>query len=350
MIDIHFHGAFGIDLMRAGPEELDMLASKLWKQGVAAFCPTTLSAPLEVLVPTLERLGSWIHSTRSTRSAIPLGIHLEGPFINPHSAGAHPPKAIQPLSLQALETLWMASHKTLKIITLAPETQDKAALLQVARWARRNKIILSLGHSQATEAQARLAFDCGVTGVTHAWNALSFHQRAPGVLGAALSRKDVYIEIIADRVHVSPTLIRWTCQLHCTGSGSRARQNPICFVSDCAPSAATRRGTWHSFGPLRAQLSSEMGGSRLPDGSLAGGGLLLPEAFRLWFENELTVSPALSAAKARKLLSETLAFVTRFQLKVLGISPAALKNRRLSWRLSQKPGGRFRLTWQHNPG
>jgi len=348
--------------MRADNRQLNQLAKKLWEHGIAAFCPTTISTQAEELNAALERLGSWILETRSNKNysgALPLGIHLEGPFINPESAGAHPSDSMQPLTLEKLQKFWEASRKTLKIITLAPElllsendpTLGKATLSRIGSWAQQKGIQLSLGHSQATQTQARLAFECGISGVTHAWNALSFHHRSPGALGAALGRKNVYIELIADGTHVSPALIRWTCQLHSAGRV----QQPICFVSDCAPAAGTFKSAsneerWYSFGPLQTIHSGKSGACRLPNGSLAGGGLLLAEAFSLWLENETRSGQGYSDQYAQKFLKQSLSYVTRFPLKALNLSPSVLRNRQLRWELSQKSRGRFRLTWRHNSG
>lgn len=219
LIDLHFHGAFGIDLMTAPEEDLNQLSLKLWQNGIAAFCPTTLSEKPGPLLTTVRRLGHWIRSfdgfygpgpQKKTPGAIPLGIHLEGPFIHPKSCGAHPPQTIRPLSIQELESLWEASQQTLKIITLAPELISSANLTRVIRWAKAKKIHLSLGHSQATTEEARLAFQKGIQGVTHAWNALPFHHRSPGPLGAAIGNPEIFLELILDQIHVDPVLIRWT--------------------------------------------------------------------------------------------------------------------------------------------
>src|SRR5206468_2971357 len=105
-------------------------------------------------------------------------------------------------------------EKTLKIITLAPEVLARDELEELVAWARKRKVLLSIGHTRATEAQARQAFDLGFGAVTHAWNAMTFHQREPGTLGAALGREDVSVELIVDQVHVSAKVVEWTRRLH----------------------------------------------------------------------------------------------------------------------------------------
>ncbi len=274
-VDLHFHGAFGVDVMRAGPAELDGLSLKLAARLVHGFCPTTLSAPLATLADTLPRLGRWTRKAQTDlppKHAIPLGLHLEGPFINPAAAGAHPKGVLRRATLAELEELWRQSHHTLKIITLAPELLSATELRAIVRWATKRDVILSLGHSIATSEEARAAFRAGIQNVTHLWNAMPFHHRAPGVVGAAIGRKDTFIEIIPDGVHTSPEVVRLTQRAH--------PANRLCFVSDAAPAACLKHGAWSDFGSLRIR---QVGGAcRTKEGHLAGGGSLLSEIAGVW--------------------------------------------------------------------
>jgi N-acetylglucosamine-6-phosphate deacetylase len=258
----------------------------------------------------VSRLGAWIAARRRSpmpKQAVPLGIHLEGPYLQPGACGAHPPRALRKPSLAELEELWLASHQQLRILTLAPELLGERARGKLCVWAQERGITLSLGHSHATEEQAKRAFDQGFSGVTHAWNALAFHHRSPGALGAALGRRGIHVELILDRIHVAPAVARWTRALH--GSG-------VCYVSDCVPAAKSRG--WHRFGPLRVQ--SRNGACRLKDGRLAGGAQLLPEAFCSWVEREARqndLSPT-------KLLRRELDSLTLSPLRAIGQSPKGL--------------------------
>ena len=276
-VDIHFHGAFGIDLMKAQTPELNEIAHQLGASGIAGFCPTTLSIGKKELAQSVERLGRWIQRTRKLAtfpgdSAIPLGIHLEGPFINSVCCGAHPTEFIRKLDFNELDSLWELSQQTLKILTLAPETLLPAQLKELCQWARNRKISLSIGHSRATEAEAQNAFRHGFRGITHAWNALPFHQRAPGPLGAAFKQKEGYIELIIDQIHVAPSVICWTEKLQ---PASR-----LCYVSDCVPAAGLGPGISTSFGPLK--IENAQGACRLSNGALAGGSKMLTRSFADW--------------------------------------------------------------------
>jgi N-acetylglucosamine-6-phosphate deacetylase len=314
-VDLHFHGAFGVDLMTAEEPELDALSRDLWLEaGVAAFCPTTLSAAPDDLLEAVTRLGRWIRRGKHPGS-VPLGIHLEGPFIHAESCGAHPLGAIRPLDFEELERLWTASQKTLKILTLAPELILEEDQKRLVSWAKPKGIKLSLGHSRATDVQAKRAFELGFSGVTHAWNALPFHHRAPGPLGGALGRPGVYVEIIPDLVHVHPTTIRWTRTLHPN----------VCFVSDCVPAAGTPAGSWHRFGSLKVHFSE--GAARLENGHLAGGGRTLTDVFGRWIEHE----SAETGKPVEKLWKEALPYITSNPLKALGVSAAKVSRVRIYW-------------------
>ena len=111
--------------MTAGAGEMDELSSSLWKKGVAGFCATTLSVARPDLRQSVARIGAWIARGKAP-GAIPLGIHLEGPFISPKACGAHPPEAIRKLDFKELADLWDVSRGTLKLLTIAPETLKPA--------------------------------------------------------------------------------------------------------------------------------------------------------------------------------------------------------------------------------
>lgn len=310
--------------MTASETDLNWLSKKLGQKGVAAYCPTTLSERPQQLLRAVRRIGTWIRSFPSKNplsGAIPLGIHLEGPFIHPAACGAHLPKTIRPFSLKELDQLWEASQNTLKILTLAPELLTSQQLSRLVNWSQQRGISLSLGHSRADLKQALYAFDQGIRGVTHAWNALPFHHRAPGPLGAAIGRSDVFLELIPDQIHVDPVLLRWTQKLH--------PLDRICFVSDCAPAAATRKGVF-PFGPLKVTYRDRA--SRLPNGELAGGGLLLPEAYSNWLRSEATTQKR----PLRSIFNETIQGLTSAPLNLLGINLdnlPELKQRQVIWDL-----------------
>lgn len=344
LVDLHFHGALGVDLMTASPKLLDSLCPALLERGLGGFLATTLSAPPKQLRETVGRLGLWIESVQKEAAvgskrapgALPFGIHLEGPFLAPSARGAHPSHAVRSLQMTELEALWSASRGTLKLITVAPEacggtpSTRKKTLKRLALWAWRRKIRLSLGHTQVGYGEALEAFQSGFRGLTHAWNAMPFHHRDPGPLGAALGNPKVFIELIADGVHTHPRVAEWTAQLHA--------RSALCLVSDCVCPGGLKPGSLGRFGELEVVAAAD-GSTRLrsPKAPLAGGGQLLPETFRKWAgRRSLDGSPATLA----RLKSE-LPWVTTVPVKSISLNPSLirrwLKQPKLRW--SQKQNG-----------
>jgi N-acetylglucosamine-6-phosphate deacetylase len=320
--------------MSANRSEFSNLCDALWEQGVAGFCPTTLSTDPKTLADTVSRLGEYIRDpihSASKLSAQPIGIHLEGPFINTTCCGAHPANAIRKLDFEELERLWTRSLETLKILTVASELMSGEELKKLGRWAKSRNIALSLGHSKASESEARQAFRAGFRGITHAWNALGFHQRSPGPLGAALGNRAAYVELIVDQVHVAPTLIQWTQKLH--------PPDRICFISDCVPAAGTSGQETYGFGPLMIRYQD--GACRLATGpltgALAGGGKILTRSFCEWIESQGETPTALRTALRRALPS-----ITQAPLWALQTQASRFANYRVEWTLSDS--GRLQVS------
>lgn len=319
-VDLHFHGAFGIDVMTADEPHLDELSKKAWEKGLGGFLATTLTADFSSVKKAAINLGKWIRRGKFP-GAIPLGIHLEGPYLSPAARGAHPENSIRAFSFQEILELWELSQKTLKVLTIAPEILNATQLTELSTWAKKNRVVLSAGHSQASFDQATHAFDAGFSGITHAFNAMAFHHRDPGILGAALGRT-VHVEVIPDGIHLHPATVDWLVCAHPKGT---------CFVSDCTPAAELSDG-FTAFGPLQVQLKD--GASRLKDGSLAGGGKLLPKTYCNWLSQK-----GASAKDLSRTLKETLPFLTEIPLQALKLSASERrkyeKSRRVRWEITK---------------
>jgi len=309
-VDLHFHGAFGIDVMTATAIDLSRLSRRLFQKHVAAFLPTTISASVSTTEQSLSHLGAWIRQEWSrgpvSGQAFPLGIHLEGPFISRGCCGAQPQKYLFSPSLELLERWWNLSSQTLARFTLAPETAPWSEIRKILAWAKRRQITISLGHSQTPSELVEKSLQGGASSITHAWNAMPFHHRNPGILGQVLGRQGVYVELIPDGIHVSDIVTNWTQQLHPEG---------ICWVSDAVP-AAHRTG-WHAFGPLQVRVSE--GAGRTSEGHLAGGGLSLAEMFRDYWRRQMRRSPEVVWATADQ------------QLKALTLQPLLSQAQSNTW-------------------
>lgn len=203
-IEVQVNGAGGADAMDGSAEKLAHMAETLARFGTTAFLPTIITAAEEHILRVLAGLGAAMDDMKS--GAIPLGLHLEGPFLNLSKRGAHPAEHVRPPSLPFLERAYKASNGKLRMLALAPELEG--ALLVIRR-AVEMGIVVALGHSDATYDQAIKAIDAGATHCVHIFNAMrTLHQREPGIIGAILSDDRIHAAIIADGVHVHPALVK----------------------------------------------------------------------------------------------------------------------------------------------
>lgn len=193
-VDLHIHGAFGIDFMTAKSAELAKLADQLLQIGYEYFYPTTVTASLSEIKEALQQLPD--------HSAMP-GFHLEGPFLSPKYPGAQPPSAIiePPVNLQESEWWPVISHPKLKRITLAPEQPGALPLID---FLAGRGVQVSMGHTNATYSQVERAVENGLGHSTHTYNAMSpLHHREVGAVGASLLIDTLNAEVIYDLNHVS---------------------------------------------------------------------------------------------------------------------------------------------------
>ena len=200
-VDIHVHGWGGFDAM-GGRASLDGMARGLLRRGVTSFLPTAVTAPLSDLVEFAETVRAW-RASAPDDGAEPLGFNLEGPFLAESKRGAHDPThLIAPSSVDAadLEPLL----EGLRVITIAPELPGAIELIALLDG---RGVIVSLGHSAATEKQAEAAYAAGARSTTHLFNAMTgVDHRHPGLAVAALLDDNAWVELIADGVHVDPAL------------------------------------------------------------------------------------------------------------------------------------------------
>lgn len=196
-VDLHIHGAAGLDLMDGSLGTLQKVSRTLARYGTTSFLATTMSAPDAELESAIRSLAAHRHA--ATGGARLMGIHMEGPFLNPLRRGTHCVGSLRKADRQSFLRLVDLSENTIRRLTIAPEMDPGCEL---TRAAAELGIAVSLGHSDATERQARAAVDAGATQATHTFNAMRpFHQREPGILGVALTDDRIYAEIIADGVH-----------------------------------------------------------------------------------------------------------------------------------------------------
>jgi N-acetylglucosamine-6-phosphate deacetylase len=178
------------------------MARALLRRGVTSFLPTAVTAPLAALTAFADRVREWI-PTAPADGAEPLGFNLEGPFLAPAKRGAHAEAHLQVPAAVARADI-EPTIGGLRLITVAPELDRGTDLI---RWLRDRGVEVSVGHSAATVDEARAGYAAGARSTTHLFNAMSgIDHRSPGVAVAALLEDDAYVELIADGIHVHPTV------------------------------------------------------------------------------------------------------------------------------------------------
>jgi N-acetylglucosamine-6-phosphate deacetylase len=209
-IDIHTHGIGGFDTRTASRKQILKIAELQMLGGVNEIVPTVYADDIQTMRLHMMTIKKSMELQREakdkfTAQAAILGVHLEGPFLNPDKCGALNRFAFLKPSEQALDELLEGFADIVKIITVAPELDGA---LDLIRLITKRGIIVGMGHSNATYSQAEAGFYAGARGVTHLFNAAAaFHHREPGLVGFGLSNKDIYVEIIADPYHLHPKTI-----------------------------------------------------------------------------------------------------------------------------------------------
>ncbi len=263
-VDLQINGALGLaftDLSPSDCESLEKICQFLWQQGIDGFLPTLVTTSVENIQRSLSIIADFVQSRNASSrvsTAQILGVHLEGPFLNPQKRGAHPLEYLLPLTIDQLQRVLGDYADIVKVITLAPELDaDDEAI----PYLRRFGITVSLGHSQATADLGQRAFQLGATMVTHAFNAMpGLHHREPGLLGAALVHPGVKCGLIADGQHICPTMIQLLLRASCYEQG-------LFLVSDALAPLGLPDGVYPWD---RRQITVKNGTARLPDGTLAG--------------------------------------------------------------------------------
>ena len=226
-IDIHTHGLGGKDTRTSDAEDILKMAELHGEAGTDAIIPTIYPAAIAVMRENMTAVKKAMVAQKT--GAKILGINLEGPFLNPLRCGALDAASFLKPDERALMELIEGFGESIKIMTIAPELPGALTLIEKLSGMG---IAVSMGHSDATYAEAEAGFRAGARGITHMFNAMRpFHHREPGIAGFGLMKKDVYIEVIGDPFHLNRKTIELIFKV----------KDPkrIILVSDSGPSAQT---------------------------------------------------------------------------------------------------------------
>jgi N-acetylglucosamine-6-phosphate deacetylase len=262
LIDLQVNGAFGLDFT-ATPSAIWEVAAQLPRYGVTAFLPTVTTSPPETVQAAQEVLRQG--PPPGFRGAIPLGLHLEGPFLNPAKRGAHNPAYLRLPEAGAIDD-W-SRDRGVWLVTLAPELPG--AIAAIRSLAERG-VVVSAGHSMATVEEAKAGIEAGITYGTHLFNAMpALDHRAPGLAGALLADRHVTVGMIADGIHLHPDVVAL-----CWKAKGPAQ---ISLVTDAMAALDMPPGQYR-LGDM--DVTVDGASARLPDGRLAGSLLSLDQAVR----------------------------------------------------------------------
>ncbi len=261
-IDLHIHGGDGADFMDGDVDANARILAFHARNGTTALAATTLSG-------SQHDLKHAVAAITKTKRAAPRGaqicaIHLEGPYINLHRAGAQDRPSIRSADIQEIASLLEeAPPKFRWIITLAPEIAGAQALIEQYR----SRILFSIGHTSADYSEAVAALGWGATHFTHLFNAMTgMHHREPGVVGAALVSTDATAELIADGIHVHPVVLR---------IATMTMPNRIALVTDAIRACGLPEGKYRLYD---SEVTVVEGAARLNTGTLAGSVLTMARA------------------------------------------------------------------------
>jgi len=276
-IDVHVHGgqgiSFGIGQLR---EDLEKYSAWAATNGVTGFLMSITGPDRDYISGTIIAYAEILEQVANWPGAIPLGMHLEGPFLNKERHGAFNPEWIRNPDLEEMKHYINVGNGWIKHVSMAPEL-DHAP--EVATFLVENEVKVSLGHSNTDYETAHAALQGNFSHVTHTFNAQSgLHHRSPGVVGAVLSSNGTTAELIGDTHHVHPAAMQ--IMVRCLGSGR------VILITDAMAGAGLPDGEYEL---LNQKVSVKAGKATLPDGTIGGSTATMITAVRT-LVNEVGVS------------------------------------------------------------
>ncbi len=280
-VDLQVNGHGGIDLLSAkSVEDVRKVSRSLFQNEVLGYVTTLITSSLEVSLRAIELIEE-VRINPLPGEAIILGTHLEGPFISLEKRGVHPPEFVKNPDLLHMKALLSAG--LIKQVTLAPELPGA---IELVKFLVGEGVLVSLGHSNATKAEAIAGFQAGAKSVTHLFNAMPKPPQI-GLADAALQQSNIAIQIIIDGVHVSDNLLKETLPKII---------GRFIVTNDAVAAAGLGEGTF-PFGGM--ELTVTKGEARRTDGTLAGGVANLRSSLAKLEELEISPEIALASVTTR---------------------------------------------------
>ena len=279
LVDMHIHGYLGADASDADAEGIKKMAEGIIKNGVTAWCPTTMTVSKAEIEAAFDAVREVKNSDSYYGSRI-LGVNSEGPFINAKKKGAQAEEHILKPDADFIE-----KHSDLvKLFTVAPEVEGAAECIE--KVSKNTNVLISMGHTDATYEEAVEGIKKGVRHTTHLFNAMTaLSHRSPGVVGAALADSNVSTELIADTFHVNKGLF---------GLIAKIKGDKLCLITDCIRAGGMPDGDYTLGGqPVHKEGIKCL----MDDGTIAGSVLKLNEAvYNLYENSDLELYEAVNCA------------------------------------------------------
>ncbi len=263
-IDLHIHGGAGADTTDETPESIDKIVKFHLDNGTTGMLLSTMSgSPFA----DLKRQLGVIQSSMDIHESV-IGIHLEGPYLNPLYCGMYPPATLRKPDIDEFKELIDLSYNNIRMLTIAPELEGAFDLI---RYCSQNAIVASMGHSEADYETIRKAITFGLSHVTHVCNAMKpLHHRQPGALGASLMDNRLSVQVICDGIHLHPLIVKMIMRL----KGSRN----VCLITDAMRAAGMPEGDY-MLGKFE-NVHFQNGFVTSDDGALASTALTMLQSFR----------------------------------------------------------------------
>ena len=278
LVDVHTHGAIGIESRDLGFEAMENLSRFEAEHGVTAFLPTLATQSEEVLTLAAKNIAAAQGKVSGAKIG---GIHMEGPYFSQKYKGAQDPEYIKAPSAEEFFRINGAANQLVKLISIAPENQGSEEFVK----AITPKVRVAAGHTDADYETMVKAIEWGVTQLTHSFNAMrGLHHRTPGAIGAAID-SDIFCELISDGMHVHPAMVRTFYKA--------VGKERLVLISDSVRPAYLPDGEYTSGG---LKVFVKDGKATLEDGTIAGSSSTLFDCFRCAVSFGIPLEDAVRAA------------------------------------------------------
>ncbi|MGX7025975.1 N-acetylglucosamine-6-phosphate deacetylase [Vagococcus hydrophili] len=280
MIDVHIHGANHYDMMDGTTKSIQEVSKKCLETGCTGFLVTSVTSSLEQLLNMIAATKKVIGKEEGAKI---LGIHLEGPYLNPIKKGMQDPNYLRLPDLTEIKNIVEQAEGLIKMVTIAPELPGTD---EVIDYLIAQNIVVAAGHTNATYEEAQDAFNRGINHITHCCNAMpAIHHRSPGITTAALEDDRVSIQAIIDNVHLHPGMVRL---MHKT-----KQANNMVLITDALQAMGVGDGHYHFGGH---EVTVKEGIATLKDGTLASSTVTMNQALKISTEMGIPLGDSIEMA------------------------------------------------------